>query len=177
MHLAEFKQNISSFSPYSVYASTVHRYQMMSSCSLHYVMRKYYVIDSPNLLMVFMKVFNCFYLVSMLFNVAAMLKWSKTNCSHHLLTNTPQLWVFRWLILINIVFTNNHSVYIYRFPVAEWLAHSTTTLEVTGSRPSFGDILRFVSRIDTVSDTERLKMVCVTFQEFNVTWNFSGDNG
>ena len=34
----------------------------------------------------------------------------------------------------------------------------------------------FISRIDTVSGTEGLKMVCVALQELTVTCNVSGDN-
>ena len=61
----------------------------------------------------------------------------------------------------------------------EWPKHSPVTLEVTGSRPAFGgisEIQRFISRIDIVSGTEGLKMVCVALRELTVTCNVSGDN-
>jgi len=45
-------------------------------------------------------------------------------------------------------------------------------IEVIGSRPSLGDISE-IQFHDTVSGKERLKMVCVTLRELNVTCNVS----
>jgi len=47
--------------------------------------------------------------------------------------------------------------------VAEWLTHLPTTLEVTSSRTSFGDISEINSLIETVTSTEVLEMVCVAW--------------
>ena len=63
------------------------------------------------------------------------------------------------------------------FTVAEWLKHSPATLEMTGSRPTFWRYFRdLFSRIDTVSGTEGLEMVCVALRELTVPCNVSGDN-
>jgi len=52
-------------------------------------------------------------------------------------------------------------------------AFGCNAIEVTGSRPSFGDISEIhFSRINT----EGLKMVYVTLREFTVNCNVSGDN-
>jgi len=60
--------------------------------------------------------------------------------------------------------------------VARGLDHLPAMPEVTGSRPCFGTFLRFISRIYTVSGIKGLKIVYLTLQDFNVTYNFSGDN-
>jgi len=64
-----------------------------------------------------------------------------------------------------------------RFTVAEWLTHSPATLDITGSCPNSGDYSEiYFSRVNTVSGTEGLKMVCVALQELTVTSNVCGDN-
>jgi len=59
----------------------------------------------------------------------------------------------------------------YRFTVAEWLTHSPAALEVTGSRPSFGDISEN-DFSNGVSNTHWLKW-CVWHCR---TYNVSGQN-
>ena len=57
---------------------------------------------------------------------------------------------------------------------AEWLTHSSATLDVTGSRLKVV-YQRFISRIDTVSGTEGLEMVCVALGDLTVTCYVSFD--
>jgi len=59
---------------------------------------------------------------------------------------------------------------------SRWLTHSPATLDVTGSRPTRATFLRFIFSSRQVSDTEGIKMVCVTLQELTVTSNVCGDN-
>jgi len=61
--------------------------------------------------------------------------------------------------------------------VVEWLAHLPATLDVTGFAPQLRRLFwELFSRVDTVSGTEGLKMVCVTLQELTVTSSVCGDN-
>jgi len=60
--------------------------------------------------------------------------------------------------------------------MAEWLTHLPATLKIRGSCPSFGEISEIHFSNHTISGAEGRKMVCVKWQEFNLTCNFSSDD-
>ena len=84
--------------------------------------------------------------------------------------------VRKWLIVeIKYVVCRGMHMYIalHQFTMADWLKHSPAT-------PGDGLVpqLRryFISRIYTVSSTDRLEMVCVAWQKLTATCNVGGDN-
>ena len=60
-----------------------------------------------------------------------------------------------------------HSTHFGQFTVTEWPMHLRVMLEARGSRLiPYTVFQRFVNRIDTVSGTEGLEMVCVALQGY-----------
>ena len=62
------------------------------------------------------------------------------------------------------------------FSECPYLKHSPATLEVTGSRPTFGSISEIYFLESIVSGMEGLEMVCVALRELIVPCKVSGDN-
>jgi len=59
---------------------------------------------------------------------------------YHVWTNCFIFFCFFFLLMLWYHSSVLLICFISRFTVAEWLTHSTATLKVMGSRPSFGDI-------------------------------------